>query len=208
MVKLCLYRIKASTPEFACKKVDKLLNPPINSKQFSQETIENIKKTSAFEFFSEEEEEEEVLHGLLDPGIFDRHDLREELLDNGFMNSVIEVEKEYHLMNYENQLQYSIVGCLSDKNECYTIGDSKNHHWKVSDYTIASLNEYLNDEDVNFIEDNYFSDFDVLEDSNTVRPDLYLNSITVRELRYHGEKLLGQTFIVFAEINLDDNLFF
>ncbi|MDB9720246.1 hypothetical protein OAA67_00030 [Winogradskyella sp.] len=208
MVKLCLYRIKASTPEFACKKVDELLNPPINSKQFSQETIENIKKTSAFEFLVEDEEEEEVLHGLLHPGIFDRHDLREELLDNGFMNSVIEVEKGYHLMNYENQLQYSIVGCLSDKNECYTIGDSKNHHWKVSDYTIASLNEYLNDEDVNFIEDNYFSDFDVLEDSNTVRPDLYLNSITVRELRYHGEKLLGQTFIVFAEINLDDNLFF
>jgi len=207
MVKLCLYRITASSPEFACKKADELLNPPINSKQFSEETIENIKKTDAFKYFSVHEEEEESLDGLLDPNIFDRHDLRELLLDNGFMKSVIEVERGYHLMNYTNQLKYSIIGCLSDKNQCYIIGDSKNHHWKVSDYSIASLNKYLNDNIVNFIEDNYNSDFDVLKDSNKVRPDDYLNSITVRGLRYHDEKLLGDTFIVFAELNLDNNLY-
>lgn len=207
MVKLCLYRITASSPEFACKKADELLNPPINSKQFSEETIENIKKTDAFKDLSEEEEEDFVLYTLLNPKIFDRHDLRELLLNNGFMKSVIEVERGYHMTNYPNQLKYSIIGCLSDKNQCYINGDSKNHHWKVSDYSIASLNKYLNNDKVNFIEDNYLSDFDVLKDSNKIRPDDSLNSITVRELRYHDEKLLGDTFIVFAELNLDNSLY-
>lgn len=207
MVKLCLYRITASSPEFACKKADELLNPPINSKQFSEETIENIKKTDAFKDLSEEEEEDFVLYTLLNPKIFDRHDLRELLLNNGFMKSVIEVERGYHMTNYTNQLKYSIIGCLSDKNQCYINGDSKNHHWKVSDYSIASLNKYLNNDKVNFIEDNYLSDFDVLKDSNKIRPDDSLNSITVRELRYHDEKLLGDTFIVFAELNLDNSLY-
>jgi len=192
MHKLCLHRIKAPSPEFACEKANELLN----SEQFSKKTIKNIKKTSLFKdnFFSDIDFCLAVILQAEASSI--KEDMKLQLIELGFKKSADEVERLFEISSSQedqgNQFHYSIIGCLSKNNESYINRDSTNYRWDVSDYSIEGLNKSYQKE---------FSNFNVLKDLNEIEPDGSDDSISLWELNYEEEK--GETYLVFSDTKID-----
>jgi len=192
MHKLCLHRIKAPSPEFACEKANELLN----SEQFSKKTIKNIKKTSLFKdnFFSDIDFCLAVILQAEASSI--KEDMKLQLIELGFKKSADEVERLFEISSSQegqgNQFHYSIIGCLSKNNESYINRDSTNYRWDVSDYSIEGLNKSYQKE---------FSNFNVLKDLNEIEPDENDDSISLWELNYEEEK--GETYLVFSDTKID-----
>ena len=183
MHKLCLHRIKAPSPEFACEKANELLN----SEQFSKKTIKNIKKTSLFKdnFFGDIDF---CLGVILQAEAFSiKEDMKVQLIELGFTKSADEVEKLFEISSSQqgqgNQFHYSIIGCLSKNNQSYINGDSTNYKWNVSDFSIEGLNKSYQKE---------LGNFNVLKDLNEIEPDESDDSISLWELNYQEEK--GETY--------------
>lgn len=192
MHKLCLHRIKAPSPEFACEKANELLN----SEQFSKKTIKNIKKTSLFKdnFFGDIDF---CLGVILQAEAFSiKEDMKVQLIELGFTKSADEVERLFEISSsqegQENQFHYSIIGCLSKNNQSYINGDSTNYKWNVSDFSIEGLNKNYQKE---------FGNFNVLKDLNEIEPDESDDSISLWELNYQEEK--GETYLIFSDIKID-----
>jgi hypothetical protein len=192
MHKLCLHRIKAPSPEFACEKANELLN----SEQFSKKTIKNIKKTSLFKdnFFSDIDFCLAVILQAEASSI--KEDMKVQLIELGFTKSADEVEKLFEISSSQqgqgNQFHYSIIGCLSKNNQSYINGDSTNYKWNVSDFSIEGLNKNYQKE---------FGNFNVLKDLNEIEPDESDDSISLWELNYQEEK--GETYLIFSDIKID-----
>ena len=192
MHKLCLHRIKAPSPEFACEKANELLN----SEQFSKKTIKNIKKTSLFKdnFFGDIDF---CLGVILQAEAFSiKEDMKVQLIELGFTKSADEVEKLFEISSSQqgqgNQFHYSIIGCLSKNNQSYINGDSTNYKWNVSDFSIEGLNKNYQKE---------LGNFNVLKDLNEIEPDESDDSISLWELNYQEEK--GETYLIFSDIKID-----
>ncbi|MDB4204984.1 hypothetical protein N9764_05460 [Polaribacter sp.] len=192
MHKLCLHRIKAPSPEFACEKANELLN----SEQFSKKTIKNIKKTSLFKdnFFGDIDF---CLGVILQAEAFSiKEDMKVQLIELGFTKSADEVEKLFEISSSQqgqgNQFHYSIIGCLSKNNQSYINGDSTNYKWNVSDFSIEGLNKSYQKE---------LGNFNVLKDLNEIEPDESDDSISLWELNYQEEK--GETYLIFSDIKID-----
>ena len=192
MHKLCLHRIKAPSPEFACEKANELLN----SEQFSKKTIKNIKKTSLFKdnFFGDIDF---CLGVILQAEAFSiKEDMKVQLIELGFTKSADEVERLFEISSSQegqgNQFHYSIIGCLSKNNQSYINGDSTNYKWNVSDFSIEGLNKNYQKE---------FGNFNVLKDLNEIEPDESDDSISLWELNYQEEK--GETYLIFSDIKID-----
>ena len=192
MHKLCLHRIKAPSPEFACEKANELLN----SEQFSKKTIKNIKKTSLFKdnFFGDIDFCLGVILQAEASSI--KEDMKVQLIELGFTKSADEVERLFEISSSQegqgNQFHYSIIGCLSKNNESYINRDSTNYRWDVSNYSIEGLNKSYQKE---------FSNFNVLKDLNEIEPDESDDSISLWELNYEEEK--GETYLVFSDTKID-----
>jgi|TARA_B110000114_G_scaffold177199_1_gene208724 hypothetical protein len=192
MHKLCLHRIKAPSPEFACEKANELLN----SEQFSKKTIKNIKKTSLFKdnFFGDIDFCLGVILQAEASSI--KEDMKVQLIELGFTKSADEVERLFEISSsqegQENQFHYSIIGCLSKNNQSYINGDSTNYKWNVSDFSIEGLNKNYQKE---------FGNFNVLKDLNEIEPDESDDSISLWELNYQEEK--GETYLIFSDIKID-----
>jgi hypothetical protein len=192
MHKLCLHRIKAPSPEFACEKANELLN----SEQFSKKTIKNIKKTSLFKdnFFGDIDFCLGVILQAEASSI--KEDMKVQLIELGFTKSADEVEKLFEISSSQqgqgNQFHYSIIGCLSKNNQSYINGDSTNYKWNVSDFSIEGLNKNYQKE---------FGNFNVLKDLNEIEPDESDDSISLWELNYQEEK--GETYLIFSDIKID-----
>ena len=192
MHKLCLHRIKAPSPEFACEKANELLN----SEQFSKKTIKNIKKTSLFKdnFFSDIDFCLAVILQAEASSI--KEDMKLQLIELGFKKSADEVERLFEISSSQegqgNQFHYSIIGCLSRNNQSYINGDSTNYKWNVSDFSIEGLNKNYQKE---------FGNFNVLKDLNEIEPDESDDSISLWELNYQEEK--GETYLIFSDIKID-----
>jgi|TARA_R110002153_G_scaffold274085_1_gene447095 hypothetical protein len=192
MHKLCLHRIKAPSPEFACEKANELLN----SEQFSKKTIKNIKKTSLFKdnFFGDIDFCLGVILQAEASSI--KEDMKVQLIELGFTKSADEVERLFEISSSQegqgNQFHYSIIGCLSKNNQSYINGDSTNYKWNVSDFSIEGLNKNYQKE---------FGNFNVLKDLNEIEPDESDDSISLWELNYQEEK--GETYLIFSDIKID-----
>ena len=192
MHKLCLHRIKAPSPEFACEKANELLN----SEQFSKKTIKNIKNTSLFKdnFFGDIDFCLGVILQAEASSI--KEDMKVQLIELGFTKSADEVEKLFEISSSQqgqgNQFHYSIIGCLSKNNQSYINGDSTNYKWNVSDFSIEGLNKNYQKE---------FGNFNVLKDLNEIEPDESDDSISLWELNYQEEK--GETYLIFSDIKID-----
>jgi hypothetical protein len=192
MHKLCLHRIKAPSPEFACEKANELLN----SEQFSKKTIKNIKKTSLFKdnFFGDIDFCLGVILQAEASSI--KEDMKVQLIELGFTKSADEVEKLFEISSSQqgqgNQFHYSIIGCLSKNNQSYINGDSTNYKWNVSDFSIEGLNKSYQKE---------LGNFNVLKDLNEIEPDESDDSISLWELNYQEEK--GETYLIFSDIKID-----
>jgi hypothetical protein len=196
MHKLCLHRIKATSPEFACEKANELLNSANTSEQFSEKTIENIKKTSFFkdDFFGDIDFCLAIILQAEAASI--KEDMKEALIELGFTKSADEVERLFKISSSQesqgNQFHYSIIGCLSKNNQSYINGDPTNYRWDVSDYSIEGLNKSYQKE---------FANFNVLKDLNEIEPDESDDSISLWELNYEEEK--GETYLVFSDTKID-----
>lgn len=192
MHKLCLHRIKAPSPEFACEKANELLN----SEQFSKKTIKNIKKTSLFKdnFFGDIDFCLGVILQAEASSI--KEDMKVQLIELGFTKSADEVERLFEISSSQegqgNQFHYSIIGCLSKNNQSYINGDSTNYKWNVSDFSIEGLNKSYQKE---------LGNFNVLKDLNEIEPDESDDSISLWELNYQEEK--GETYLIFSDIKID-----
>tara|TARA_R110001632_G_scaffold188854_2_gene309396 strand:+ start:898 stop:1476 length:579 start_codon:yes stop_codon:yes gene_type:complete len=192
MHKLCLHRIKAPSPEFACEKANELLN----SEQFSKKTIKNIKNTSLFKdnFFGDIDFCLGVILQAEASSI--KEDMKVQLIELGFTKSADEVERLFEISSSQegqgNQFHYSIIGCLSKNNQSYINGDSTNYKWNVSDFSIEGLNKNYQKE---------FGNFNVLKDLNEIEPDESDDSISLWELNYQEEK--GETYLIFSDIKID-----
>ena len=83
---------------------------------------------------------------------------------------------------------YSVIGCLSEKNESYIYNNSENLRWNPINETIEKLNK-LYEKD--------FGEFNILSDLNEV--DIEDNvTIPLWQLNYKGES--GELYIVFTDI--------
>lgn len=82
---------------------------------------------------------------------------------------------------------YSVIGCLSEKNESYIYSSSENIRWNPINETIEKLNK-LYEKD--------FGEFNILSDLNEI--DLEDNdTIPLWELNYKG--VSGELYIVFTD---------
>ena len=191
MHKLCLHRIKAPSPEFACEKANELLNPIKPPKpNITGKTIENIKKTNVFKD-EYDSNLDECLEGICNTESSICYDFINELIEMDCKNSAEEIENLYGILMSNFTPFYNIIGCLSENNKSYINGEPKYHRWDASEYSIESLNKLYYDE---------FGDFNVLTDLNEIEPDDNDSSISLWELNYEGEK--GKTFIVFSDVKL------
>jgi hypothetical protein len=191
MHKLCLHRIKAPSPEFACEKANELLNPIKPPKpNITGKTIENIKKTNVFKD-EYDSNLDECLEGICNTESSICYDFINELIEMDCKNSAEEIENLYGILMSNFTPFYNIIGCLSENNKSYINGEPKYHRWDASEYSIESLNKLYYDE---------FGDFNVLTDLNEIEPDDNDSSISLWELNYEGEK--GKVFIVFSDVKL------
>jgi hypothetical protein len=191
MHKLCLHRIKAPSPEFACEKANELLNPKPPTPNFTGKTIENIKKTNLFKD-EYDSNLDECLEGICNTESGMCEWFIDELIEMDCENSAKELENLYgELMDNTSPYFYSIIGCLSKNNKRYINGDPIYHRWDVSDYSIEGLNKSYQKE---------FANFNVLKDLNEIGPDDSDDSFSLCELNYEEEK--GETFIVFSDVKL------
>jgi len=193
MHKLCLHRIKAPSPEFACEKANELLKsikPP--KPNITEKTIENIKKTNLFrdEYDSDIEE---FLYDFFNVESAVNGWIRDEFVEMGCEeNSIDEIDNIYGRLLDNFTPFYHIIGCLSENNKSYINGDPKYHRWDVNDYSIEGLNKSYQKE---------FANFNVLKDLNEIEPDESDDSISLWELNYEEEK--GETYLVFSDTKID-----
>ena len=192
MHKLCLHRIKAPSPEFACEKANELLNPIKPPKpNITGKTIENIKKTNVFKD-EYDSNLDECLEGICNTESSICYDFINELIEMDCKNSAEEIENLYGiLMDDTEEYFYNIIGSLSEDNEIHIFGDLKENTTNLPFESIDVLNKLYYDE---------FGDFNVLSDLNEIDPNDNDSSISLWELNYEGEK--GKTFIVFSDVKL------
>jgi hypothetical protein len=192
MHKLCLHRIKAPSPEFACEKANELLNPIKPPKpNITGKTIENIKKTNVFKD-EYDSNLDECLEGICNTESSICYDFINELIEMDCKNSAEEIENLYGILISNFTPFYHIIGCLSENNKSYINGDPKYHRWDVNDYSIEGLNKSYQKE---------FANFNVLKDLNEIEPDESDDSISLWELNYEEEK--GETYLVFSDTKID-----
>lgn len=85
---------------------------------------------------------------------------------------------------------YSVIGCLSEKNESYIYSSSENIRWSPVNQTIEKLNKLYEKE---------FMDFNILLDLNEIDIEDD-DTIPLWELNYKGES--GELYIVFTDIRI------
>jgi hypothetical protein len=187
---LSLYRIKAISPKIACEKANELLNPAnasISADDFSDKTIDAIKKTELFtsEF---DGDIDECLNSIFNIENDLVHEIEDELIEIGFKKEAKEISNKFgDFMDNSSLYSNKIIGCLSENNDAYFFINSNNVRWSPENETIENLNK---------IYQSSFVNFNVLKDLNEVEPDDD-DSIPLWELNYKDES--GDIYIVFVD---------
>jgi hypothetical protein len=180
---LSLYRIKAISPKIACEKANELLNPAnasISADDFSDKTIDAIKKTELFtsEF---DGDIDECLNSIFNIENDLVHEIEDELIEIGFKKEAKEISNKFGDF-MDNSSLYS-----NKINDAYFFINSNNVRWSPENETIENLNK---------IYQSSFVNFNVLKDLNEVEPDDD-DSIPLWELNYKDES--GDIYIVFVD---------